>query len=450
MSRKYFGTDGIRGRVGQYPINPEFCLRLGWAVGTVFANRGVNQGNAPAHIIIGKDTRISGYMLESVLESGLAAAGADVSLLGPMPTPAIAYLTRTLRADAGIVISASHNPYYDNGIKFFDGQGNKLADEVELEIEAQLEQSMACVDSERLGRASRISDAAGRYIEFCKATVARGFSLRGMRIVLDCANGATYHVAPRVFEELGADVIVLGAEPNGVNINEGCGSTSPETLQEKVIEVRADVGIAFDGDGDRVVMVDAQGNLIDGDEILYIIATYRQSKGTLGGGVVGTVMTNFGIEKAFSAAGIAFLRASVGDRNVTELLHNQGWSLGGEASGHILCLDLLSTGDAIVAALQALVPVVELNKTISELVEGVSKLPQVMINVKVKDPSLVAACEVLKNAVSAKQNVLADRGRVLVRPSGTEPLLRVMVEGEDSDEVRQIANELAVVAQSQN
>ena len=295
MSRKYFGTDGIRGRVGQFPINPEFCLRLGWAVGTVFAKRG------PAHIIIGKDTRISGYMLESVLESGLAAAGADVSLIGPMPTPAIAYLTRTLRADAGIVISASHNPYYDNGIKFFDAQGNKLADDLELEIEAQLDEQMACVDSERLGRADRINDAAGRYIEFCKATVPRGFSLRGMDIVLDCANGATYHVAPRVFEELGANVSVLGAQPNGMNINDGCGSTHPELLQSEVQARGADLGIAFDGDGDRVHMVDSQGSLLDGDELIYIIASHRHAKGELSGGVVGTVMTNLGLEKALGA-----------------------------------------------------------------------------------------------------------------------------------------------------
>jgi phosphoglucosamine mutase len=442
MSRKYFGTDGIRGRVGQFPINPEFCLRLGWAVGKVFAKQG------PAHIIIGKDTRISGYMLESVLESGLAAAGANVSLIGPMPTPAIAYLTRTLHADAGIVISASHNPYYDNGIKFFDGLGNKLADNVELEIEAQLEEQMACVESERLGRANRLSDAAGRYIEFCKATVPRTFSLRGMRIVLDCAHGATYHVAPRVFEELGADVIVFGAEPNGMNINDGCGSTHPEMLQEKVLDYRADVGIAFDGDGDRVYMVDKHGRLLDGDELIYIIAANRHAQGILHGGVVGTVMSNFGLEKALNALDIPFCRAKVGDRYVTEMLLQKGWHLGGETSGHVLCLDLTSTGDAIVAALQALLPVVEQAKPLDELVAGMSKLPQVMVNVEVPDPNATAACGPLNKAVSEKAIALADRGRILVRASGTEPLLRVMVEGEDESEVRDIANELAYVAES--
>ena len=443
MSRKYFGTDGIRGRVGQYPITPEFCLRLGWAVGTVFAQQG------SAHIVIGKDTRISGYMLESVLESGLAAAGADVSLIGPMPTPAIAYLTRTLHADAGIVISASHNPYYDNGIKFFDRRGTKLDDDVELQIEAQLEQNMACVDSDQLGRASRLTDAAGRYIEFCKATVARDFSLRGMRIVLDCAHGATYHVAPRVFEELGADVIVTGAEPTGININEGCGSTDPEMLQQKVIEFRADVGIAFDGDGDRVVMVDNEGALLDGDELIYIIATHRHSKKILDGGVVGTVMSNFGLEKALLGKGIPFERAKVGDRHVTELLHKNRWQLGGEASGHILCLDLTTTGDAIVAALQALVPVIETGRSLHELVGGMQKLPQVMINVNVPDPAGVIECAGMQAAIAKQQEDLAERGRILVRPSGTEPLLRVMVEGEDDTEVREVANKLALVAQEQ-
>ena len=442
MSRKYFGTDGIRGRVGQYPINPEFCLRLGWAVGTVFAKKG------RAHIIIGKDTRISGYMLESVLESGISAAGANVSLLGPMPTPAVAYLTRTLRADAGIVISASHNPYYDNGIKFFDGDGNKLPDSVELEIEAQLEQTMACVSSERLGRATRVDDAAGRYIEFCKATVPRGFSLRGMRVVLDCANGATYHVAPRVFEELGADVLVFGAQPSGMNINEDCGSTHPEMLRDKVLEYRADVGIAFDGDGDRVLMVGANGEMLDGDELLYVIAQHRKQAGKLNGGVVGTVMTNFGLERSLQASGIDFCRAKVGDRYVTELLHEKGWSLGGESSGHILCLDLTSTGDAIVSALQVLRASVEQNKPLAELASGMQKLPQTMLNVKVDDPAMVARSEVLCAAVKEQEARLGERGRVLVRPSGTEPLLRVMVEGEDGDEVKTICSELAMVAET--
>jgi len=442
MGREFFGTDGIRGRVGQDPITPEFCLRLGWAVGTVFAQRG------SAHIIIGKDTRISGYMLESVLESGLAAAGADVSLIGPMPTPAIAYLTRTLRADAGIVISASHNPYYDNGIKFFDAQGTKLGDDVELEIEAQLQKTMVCLDSDRLGKATRIGDAAGRYIEFCKATVARGFSLRGMRVVLDCAHGATYHVAPRVFEELGADVVVFGAEPDGMNINKECGSTHPQMLQEKVLEYRADVGIAFDGDGDRVQMVDGQGNVLDGDQLLWIIAQHRQGTGTLNGGVVGTVMSNLGLEKALEQAGIEFCRAQVGDRYVTELLHDRGWSLGGEGSGHILTLDLTTTGDAIVSALQVLVPVVEQQRSLADLAQGMSKLPQVMINVEVPNPKQTATCSELTEAIAQQESELADRGRILVRASGTEPLLRVMVEGEDEAEVGRCATLLAQVARS--
>ena len=447
MSKKYFGTDGIRGRVGQEPITPDFCLRLGWAVGTVFTKRLAGKGTA--HVVIGKDTRISGYMLESVLESGLASAGADVSLIGPMPTPAIAYLTRTLRADAGIVISASHNPYYDNGIKFFDANGSKLDDEIELQIEAQLDENMACVESDRLGRASRVDDAAGRYIEFCKATVARGFSLRGMRIVLDCAHGATYHVAPRVFEELGADVIVMGAEPNGLNINAGFGSTDTKALQAKVTEQSADLGIAFDGDGDRVVMVAHQGRQLDGDELIYIIANHRHGQGVLHGGVVGTVMSNLGLEKALAGLEIPFKRASVGDRYVTELLGKEGWQLGGEASGHILCLDLTTTGDAIVAALQALVPVVESGRNLAELAQGMQKMPQVMINVEVPAPGEVAQCADMQKAIADQTSHLAQRGRILVRASGTEPLLRVMVEGEDRDEVQQVADELASVAQKQ-
>jgi len=443
MSRKYFGTDGIRGRVGQSHINPEFCLRLGWAVGTVFAQR-VKQDKA--HVIIGKDTRISGYMLESVLESGLSSAGVDVSLIGPMPTPAVAYLTRTLHADAGIVISASHNPYYDNGIKFFDGSGAKLADEVELAIEAQLDTDIACVDSDQLGRASRISDAAGRYIEFCKATVDRGFSLRGLSVVIDCAHGATYHVAPRVFEELGAKVITLGADPNGFNINDACGSTYPANVQAKVVEVGADLGIAFDGDGDRVVMVDRQGRVIDGDELIYVIAKYRQQRGALDGGVVGTVMSNFGLEKGLQELGIPFCRAQVGDRNVMELLKDKQWQLGGESSGHILTLDLTTTGDAIVAALQVLVPMMDHNKNLDELLDGIQKLPQVIVNVDVEDPAAAAAGDALQSAIAQQEQCLAGCGRILVRASGTESLLRVMVEGDDETEVTKIANELAGVA----
>lgn len=439
MTRKYFGTDGIRGRVGTYPITPEFCLRLGWAAGRVFARRGAS------HVLIGKDTRISGYMLESVLESGLVSAGANVILLGPMPTPAVAYLTRTLRADAGIVISASHNPYYDNGIKFFDHQGNKLADEVEMEIEAQLEGGMVCMDSDSLGKAVRVDDAAGRYIEFCKACVNRGFRLRGLKVVLDCAHGATYHVAPGVFEELGAEIHVMGAAPNGRNINDGCGSTRPEALAAAVVERGADVGIAFDGDGDRVVMVDHLGEVVDGDELLLIIAEHRARQNLLGGGVVGTVMSNLGLEQAFARLGIPFCRAKVGDRYVLEQMKERGWQLGGETSGHLLCLDLTTTGDAIVAALQAVVPMIEQQRTLHELKSGMTKLPQTMINVAVADPAGMAGCEAVSSAVSAMDRRLNGRGRVLIRPSGTEPVIRVMVEGEDAAEVGAIAEELAAV-----
>ncbi len=443
MGKKYFGTDGIRGPVGQFPITPEFCLRLGWAVGKVFARQG------DCHILIGKDTRISGYMLESVLESGLASAGADVSLMGPMPTPAIAYLTRTLRADAGIVISASHNPYFDNGIKFFDGKGNKLHDDVELEIEAQLDVEMACVASDQLGKAQRLPDAAGRYIEFCKATVSRGLRLRGLRIVLDCAHGATYHVAPGVFEELGADITVVGAEPDGVNINDGYGSTSPGRLVQEVKARQADVGIAFDGDGDRVLMVDHLGEIVDGDELLYIIANHRAQAGTLNGGVVGTVMTNFGLERALEDIGVPFVRAQVGDRYVLESLNERGWEVGGESSGHIMCLDLTTTGDGIVAALQALVPLVESGKTLHELKQGMSKMPQTMVNVAVPDPARVAVCDKVTKAAMAEEQALNGRGRVLIRPSGTEPVIRVMVEGDDDALVAGIAQNLAKVVEEQ-
>ena len=437
MDRKYFGTDGIRGTVGRFPITPEFCLHLGWAVGRVFTRRG------DCHIIIGKDTRVSGYMLESVLESGLVSAGADVSLLGPMPTPAIAYMTRTLRADAGIVISASHNPYQDNGIKFFDANGNKLGDDVEAEIEAQLENEMVCAASNRLGKASRVPDAPGRYIEFCKATVSRGFRLQGLKVVLDSAHGATYHVAPGVFEELGADITVIGDAPDGFNINAGCGSTHPELLAASVRQHRADIGIAFDGDGDRLIMVDHEGDVVDGDELLFIIADNRRRKGALKGGVAGTFMTNLGLERALHGLGIPFERAQVGDRHVLELLRRRDWQLGGESSGHILCLDLSTTGDGIIAALQTLVPMVESGRTLRELKQGMSKLPQAMVNVEVADPSAVAVCEKVTRAVHARQRRLAGRGRVLIRPSGTEPVIRVMVESEDQAEVASIARDLA-------
>ncbi|MED5347812.1 MAG: phosphoglucosamine mutase [Pseudomonadota bacterium] len=441
MTKKYFGTDGIRGRVGDSPITPEFCLRLSSAVGRVFASN-----VQKTKVVIGKDTRISGYMLESVLQSGLISAGADVSLLGPMPTPAIAYLAKTLRADAAIVISASHNPYYDNGIKFFDAEGSKLGDAKELAIEAAMEGPLVCEDSENLGKASRVSDAAGRYVEFCKSTVPDGFSLRGLRIVLDCANGATYQVAPQVFSELGADVVVMAAEPDGFNINQACGSTEPQALRKKVVEEKADFGIAFDGDGDRLAMVDSHGALLDGDELLYIIARDRQRRATLQGGVVGTVMSNLGFEQALDRLGIPFGRANVGDRNILAQLQQNGWQLGGEPSGHILTLDLATTGDAIIAALQVIVPVVEQGLSLQVLAAGMDKFPQVLENIKVPFPGMLCNDERLVADIRDSESQLAGRGRILVRPSGTEPLLRIMVEGDDLKEVSQIARTLAVRA----
>ena len=441
MTKKYFGTDGIRGRVGDSPITPEFCLRLSNAVGRVFASN-----VQKTKVVIGKDTRISGYMLESVLQSGLISAGADVSLLGPMPTPAIAYLAKTLRADAAIVISASHNPYYDNGIKFFDAEGSKLGDAKELAIEAAMEGPLVCEDSENLGKASRVSDAAGRYVEFCKSTVPDGFSLRGLRIVLDCANGATYQVAPQVFSELGADVVVMAAEPDGFNINQACGSTEPQALRKKVVEEKADFGIAFDGDGDRLAMVDSHGALLDGDQLLYIIARDRQRRATLQGGVVGTVMSNLGFEQALDRLSIPFGRANVGDRNILAQLQQNGWQLGGEPSGHILTLDLATTGDAIIAALQVIVPVVEQGLSLRALAAGMDKFPQVLENIKVPFPGTLCNDERLVADIRDSESQLAGRGRILVRPSGTEPLLRIMVEGDDLKEVSQIARTLAVRA----
>jgi len=442
MKRKYFGTDGIRGRVGDAPITPDFCLHLGWAAGRVFAASGRGR------ILIGKDTRISGYMLESVLEAGLSSAGIDVRLLGPMPTPAVAYLTRTLRADAGIVISASHNPFYDNGIKFFDSAGDKLADETELAIEAQLKQPLQCVASEAIGKARRIDDARGRYIEFCKATVDRGLRLSGCKIVLDCAHGATYDVAPGVFAELGADVTVIGAEPDGLNINAGCGSTHPEFLQSQVRAVGADLGIAFDGDGDRVIMVDGAGTILDGDEMLFVIARHRVLTGRLVGGVVGTVMTNFGLERALARIKVPFCRTKVGDRYVLEALKRRGWELGGENSGHIVCLDLNSTGDGIVSALQVLAAMVSGQTSLAELRAGIEKLPQTLLNVTAGDPGAVVSCDRVVSAVAEIEGLQGDRGRVLLRPSGTEPVVRVMVEGDDACQVAHLAGDLAAVVRA--
>ena len=439
MSRKYFGTDGIRGRVGDYPVTAEFMLKLGWAAGRVLG------GNRGDRVIIGKDTRISGYMFESALEAGLSAAGVDVRLLGPMPTPAIAYLTRTLHACAGIVISASHNAYADNGIKFFSSEGTKLPDAVELAIEAELDKDMVTVESDRLGKAERVSDAAGRYIEFCKSTIPLTLSLKGLKIVVDCANGATYHVAPCVFDELGADVITIGVEPDGLNINQACGSTQPELLQNAVLEHRADLGIALDGDGDRLMMVDHRGELVDGDELLFIIARSRQQEGALKGGVVGTLMSNLGLEHALQSHNIDFVRANVGDRYVLELLQQRNCMIGGESSGHIICLDRTTTGDGIVSALQVLAAMVKSGSTLYELKAGMKKYPQRMINVPVTGKVELNSTPVVQDAVKSAEQRLAGRGRVLLRPSGTEPLVRVMVEGEDAQQVSEEADQLASV-----
>ena len=435
--RKYFGTDGIRGHVGSSNINPEFMLKLGWALGRVLA-----EGHGKK-IIIGKDTRISGYMLESALEAGLSAAGVDVRLLGPMPTPAVAYLTQTLRATAGIVISASHNPFEDNGIKFFSADGSKLPDSVELAIEAEIDKKLEVVPSAHLGKATRINDAPGRYIEFCKSTIPSLTRLSGLKIVVDCANGATYHIAPNVFKELGANVTAIGDKPDGFNINQQCGSTAPELLQKKVLQFGADIGIALDGDGDRVVLVDAVGNIVNGDQIIYIIAKDRHQRGVLHGGVVGTLMSNYGLEKAVVEMNVPFLRTRVGDRYVLEALKEHDWKIGGESSGHIVCLDKTTTGDGIVAALQVLAIMVKQEKTLQELCEGITMLPQSLINLKTDNAELLAKDPRVLDAVSILDLKLNGEGRVLLRPSGTEPLLRVMVEGQDVQQVRNHAQQLS-------
>lgn len=441
MTKKHFGTDGIRGRVGTGEINPEFVLKLGWAAGKVFAGQGRSK------LIIGKDTRISGYMFESALEAGLVAAGVDVLMLGPMPTPAIAYLTRTFHAQAGIVISASHNPYHDNGIKFFSGAGTKLPDDVELAIERQLAKPMTTTDSSGLGKVTRVNDAAGRYIEFCKSTVPASLSLRGLKIVVDCAHGATYHVAPAVFEELGADLIVIGASPDGININEGVGSTKPQALQDKVIEEQADLGIAFDGDGDRLAFVDRNGEVVDGDELLYIIAQDQLRTTGVCSGVVGTLMSNLGFELALKGLGVPFDRANVGDRYVNEMMSSKGWKLGGENSGHIICADVTTTGDGLIAALKVLFALVDGGKPLHELRTGMSLFPQTMINVAVSDRSKYSGNVQIEQAVAGAELALAGRGRVLLRPSGTEPVVRVMVEGEDGDVVGALAADIAAVVE---
>lgn len=437
MKKKYFGTDGIRGKVGEYPITADFMLKLGWATGRVFAKEG------SGFVLVGKDTRISGYMFESALEAGLSAAGVDTRMLGPMPTPAIAYLTRTLRAKAGIVISASHNPYYDNGIKFFSVDGTKLPDELELQIEQYLDSPMTTVESAHLGKVKRIVDAAGRYIEFCKATVPTSLDFRGMRIVIDCAHGATYHIAPHVFREVGAEVVAIGADPDGLNINDECGATRPENLVAKVLEYRADIGIALDGDGDRLIMVDHKGEIVDGDELIYIIAKSRLNAGQLTGPVVGTLMTNLGMEHALKKEGVKLLRAKVGDRYVMEMLTAEKGILGGEGSGHIICLDKTTTGDGIVAALQVLAEMRQSGKSLYELKSGMQKYPQVLINVKVAKKVDIDKVESVQKAVAAVEKKLGDEGRVLLRASGTEPLIRVMVEGMNEELVKKYANQLA-------
>ena len=437
MSRKYFGTDGVRGLVGEYPITPEFVMKLGWAAGKVLAKQGTRK------VLIGKDTRISGYMLEAALEAGLSAAGIQAVLLGPMPTPAVAYLTRTFRAEAGVVISASHNPYYDNGIKFFSADGTKLPDEVELAIEAELDSPLLCVDSPKLGKATRIDDAPGRYIEYCKSSFPSDLSLDGLKIVLDCAHGATYHIAPSVFRELGAAVSIMGAAPDGLNINAGVGSTDTKALIDKVLAEKADLGIAFDGDGDRVMLVDHTGYLVDGDEILYMIARDLKEQNRLSGGVVGTQMANLGFELALESLGIEFRRAKVGDRYVMEMLKELGWRLGGENSGHVICLDHGTTGDGIVAALQVLKAMVRQKRSLQQLRSGMRKFPQILVNVRFTAANDPLQDEQVLSSVQRAEAELAGRGRILLRKSGTEPLIRVMVEGEDEALVIRLANGIA-------
>ena len=447
MARRYFGTDGIRGRVGEGHINPEFVLKLGWAAGRVLGNQDGEGGK----ILIGKDTRISGYMFEAALEAGLAAAGVDIRLLSPMPTPGIAYLTRTLHANAGIVISASHNPHEDNGIKFFSASGNKLPDATEELIEAELDKPMSTVSSARLGKAMRLEDARGRYIEFCKSTIPSRMNFRGMKVVVDCAHGATYHIAPDVLDEIGAEVITIGAEPNGLNINDGFGATKPRALVSSVRVNGADLGIALDGDGDRVIMVDSDGRIVDGDEILYVIARSRLNNGGLQGRVVGTHMSNLGLEVALRELGVGFERVAVGDRYILERLTKQDWTLGGEPSGHIICRDRTTTGDGIVSALQVMAEINKTGKSLSELRRGMSKFPQELINVPLgtAQASDIMVCKSVTDTVQEIESDMGDDGRVLLRPSGTEPLIRVMVEGREANTVLANANTIADAVRAQ-
>ena len=443
--KKYFGTDGIRGTVGVAPITPDFMLKLGWAAGKVFAS----SGNGRNKILIGKDTRISGYMFEAALEAGVTAAGTDIKLLGPMPTPAIAYLTRTLRAQAGIVISASHNSFEDNGIKFFSSEGTKLDDSFELAIEELLEEDVTTVSPQSLGKASRITDAAGRYIEFCKSTIGSSLKFNGLKIVVDCAHGSTYHIAPAVFEELGAKVKAIGVAPDGLNINADSGSTSPQSLADAVLAEQADLGIAFDGDGDRVIMVDHLGNIVDGDEILYVIARDKRKNNIDFGGVVGTAMSNLGLELALDALDVPFTRAPVGDRYVMQEMLERGWKLGGESSGHIICLDITTTGDGIVSALQALSAVANGGQSLADLKNKMRKFPQSMVNVRLPGRVDLSDNKNVKSAVSDVESRLGKNGRVLLRPSGTEPVVRVMVEGENLEQVTALAKELSELVESE-
>ena len=437
MSRKYFGTDGIRGEIGKAPMTPDFVLKLGWAAGKVLASQGVPL------VLIGKDTRISGDMLETALQAGLVAAGVNVRLLGPMPTPAVAYLTRTFRASAGVVISASHNPFQDNGVKFFSADGTKLSNEIELKIEEYLERDIVTVSSELLGKVERIDDASGRYIEFCKRSIPPEVSLEGLRIVVDCANGATYQVSPEVFTELGADVVTIAAEPDGININNSCGATSLDFLQENVKHYRADLGVALDGDGDRLMMVDEDGEVIDGDEVLAIIAAHRHGNGTLGEHVVGTLMSNLGLEKAVTNMGLKFHRADVGDRYVMEIMRKVGGILGGESSGHTIVRDRIATGDGTIAALQVLHAMIDTGKSLKEIKQVMSKYPQTLVNVRIKEKIDLESNLAIQEAVKEAEKQMGSRGRVLLRASGTEPLIRVMVEADNKAETEQLANMIA-------
>lgn len=445
MARKYFGTDGIRGKVGEGVITPQFFLQLGWAVGQVLAEQSANRGPGRGKVLIGKDTRISGYMFESALEAGLIAAGVDVGLLGPMPTPAIAYLSRTFQASAGVVISASHNAFGDNGIKLFNTSGTKLADEVELAIEEHIDRPMTT--AEELGKAYRIDDAEGRYIEFCKASLGWGFSLSGLTVVLDCANGATYNIAPKVFQELGAKVIAIGVTPDGLNINRDCGSTKMNQLQKQVLESNADLGIAFDGDGDRVLFVDDKGEVVDGDQLIFIIANFRKKEGRCEG-VVGTLMSNFGLELALKGLDIPFERAKVGDRYVIEAMQRNGWRVGGESSGHIVCSDVTTTGDGIISALQVMRALIAEQQSLNELKQRMQKLPQVMINVPVISKVDLSKHEAVQSAVADAETRMEGQGRVLLRASGTEPVIRVMVEGQRHGLVDDLAKNIADAVKS--